>query len=239
MRDVMDEALQRLYWACRQKANFPGDVPDESNGIVTTDDILTGLHLSGPALNGARQTGQATGNHEHDDAYHEAIALMAEPESPRSNNPTSSSQSSLASPSTYSQRLVASPSLKSQSENEPNFNMHMKMHPQTVQLSSQVPARGSIHKFARPDAGTESSAHRNHAGDQYLDVDAFLDTSSCAVPAEFKPSDDFATAMLWDSGSTRSPHFFDQQSLAGAVGDSYLSPWPGSLAAAYQSVPAV
>ncbi|KAI1625555.1 hypothetical protein EDD37DRAFT_309136 [Exophiala viscosa] len=239
MRDVMDEALQRLYWACRQKENFPGDVPDESPGTVTTDAILTGLHLSGPALDGPLQTGQATGDLEHDDTYHQMITSVAEPDSRSSNNTTSHSQSSPASPSTYSQRLIASPSLNSQSENEPNFNMHMDMHPQTRQLSSHVPARGSIHKFARLDASTESSAHSNHAGDPYLDVDAFLDTSSCTVPAVFRPSDDFAAAMLWDTGSSRSPHFLDQQSLAGAVDESYLAPWPGSLAAAYQSVLAV
>lgn len=45
MRDVTDEALQRLYWACRRHEDFPGPLPDESRGNVTTYDILVGLGL--------------------------------------------------------------------------------------------------------------------------------------------------------------------------------------------------
>jgi len=45
MSEVTDEALQRLYWACRRRENFPGDVPDESKGQITTNAILRGLGL--------------------------------------------------------------------------------------------------------------------------------------------------------------------------------------------------
>ncbi|KAL6242674.1 hypothetical protein RBB50_010320 [Rhinocladiella similis] len=50
MHDVMDEALQRLYWACREGRGFPGVVPDESSGRVATDAILRGLGLDPPAV---------------------------------------------------------------------------------------------------------------------------------------------------------------------------------------------
>jgi hypothetical protein len=45
MREVTKEAIQRLYWACRRKEDFPGDIPDESTGEITTDSILRGLGL--------------------------------------------------------------------------------------------------------------------------------------------------------------------------------------------------
>ncbi|KAL2401340.1 hypothetical protein ABEF93_005176 [Exophiala dermatitidis] len=50
MQDIIDEALQRLYWACRQGRGFPGVVPDETNGRVSTDAILRGLGLSPPPV---------------------------------------------------------------------------------------------------------------------------------------------------------------------------------------------
>jgi hypothetical protein len=48
MRDVTDAALQKLYWACRGAAGFPGQIPDESTGSVSTTDILRGMGLVTP-----------------------------------------------------------------------------------------------------------------------------------------------------------------------------------------------
>ncbi|EXJ80403.1 hypothetical protein A1O1_08547 [Capronia coronata CBS 617.96] len=50
MQDIIDEALQRLYWACREGRGFPGVVPDESGGRVPTDAILRGLGLTPPPV---------------------------------------------------------------------------------------------------------------------------------------------------------------------------------------------
>jgi len=57
MQDVIDEAMQRLYWACRQGRGFPGVVPDDSSGRVSTDDILRGLGLSPPQVDNAQANG--------------------------------------------------------------------------------------------------------------------------------------------------------------------------------------
>jgi hypothetical protein len=54
MQDVIDEALQRLYWACREGRNFPGIIPDESEGTVSTDAILRGLGLHPPVMDMTR-----------------------------------------------------------------------------------------------------------------------------------------------------------------------------------------
>lgn len=50
MQDVIDEALQKLYWACRGGRGFPGVIPDESSGRVSTEAILQGLGLHPPAV---------------------------------------------------------------------------------------------------------------------------------------------------------------------------------------------
>ncbi|ETI22956.1 hypothetical protein G647_04751 [Cladophialophora carrionii CBS 160.54] len=57
MQDIIDEALQRLYWACREGTGFPGVVPDESSGRVSTDAILRGLGLSPPRVDNQRPSG--------------------------------------------------------------------------------------------------------------------------------------------------------------------------------------
>jgi hypothetical protein len=45
IREATDEALQRLYWTCRRKEGFLGDIPNESMDEVTTDAIQRGLGL--------------------------------------------------------------------------------------------------------------------------------------------------------------------------------------------------
>jgi len=50
MREVTDEALQRLYWACRSRSGFPGAPLDDSNGIPSTAAIIDALGLTRPSL---------------------------------------------------------------------------------------------------------------------------------------------------------------------------------------------
>ena len=59
MHNVIDEALQRLYWASREGRGVPGIVPDESSGRVSTDAILQGLGLSPPALERIGSSGRS------------------------------------------------------------------------------------------------------------------------------------------------------------------------------------
>lgn len=53
----MDQAVQTLYWACRQNRGFPGTIPDESGGSVSTDAILRGLGLTPPSAEMAEELG--------------------------------------------------------------------------------------------------------------------------------------------------------------------------------------
>jgi hypothetical protein len=47
LREIEHEALQRMYLACRKGRDFPGTLPDETSGRVTTHAILQGLGLIG------------------------------------------------------------------------------------------------------------------------------------------------------------------------------------------------
>ncbi|KAJ9612341.1 hypothetical protein H2200_003938 [Cladophialophora chaetospira] len=60
MQDVIEEAIQRLYWACRDGRGFPGVVPNEDSGRVSTDAILRGLGLSPPSVDNARPSGSGS-----------------------------------------------------------------------------------------------------------------------------------------------------------------------------------
>lgn len=45
MQDVLDEAIQVLYSACKRSNSFPGILPPEDGGLVSTEGILRGLGL--------------------------------------------------------------------------------------------------------------------------------------------------------------------------------------------------
>lgn len=60
MHDIIDEALQSLYWACREGRGFPGVIPDESNGHVSTDAILRGLGFVPPVVERMTGAGHAS-----------------------------------------------------------------------------------------------------------------------------------------------------------------------------------
>ncbi|KIV96142.1 hypothetical protein, variant [Exophiala mesophila] len=50
MREVMDEALQRLFNACYHNTGFPGQLPPHLNHSPSTNDILKALGLMTPEL---------------------------------------------------------------------------------------------------------------------------------------------------------------------------------------------
>jgi hypothetical protein len=53
MSEITDEALQLLYWACRHGMDFPGNLPIETEGMISTHAILEGLGLVGPIDDGS------------------------------------------------------------------------------------------------------------------------------------------------------------------------------------------
>lgn len=57
MRDITDEALIRLYWACQNGTGFPGHSIEERKGKVTAHAVLEGLGLTGPIEDDAANKG--------------------------------------------------------------------------------------------------------------------------------------------------------------------------------------
>ncbi|KAK5446395.1 hypothetical protein LTS15_009734 [Exophiala xenobiotica] len=239
----MDEALQRLYWACRQKIEFPGEVPDESTGVVTTDAILNGLGLTTPDHEDPTSPVSRT-LHEHstenDDRHEEPQLLMTPPaESDFAQNEYSAipQPSMTIPPSTYSRQIsTASPSLHSPTSSEIQSNLGMDTQPQDMHEPLQT-SRYEAHDRLKLQSATKAPDLGFNV-ESYLDVDAFLDTSSCAFPSTLQPADKFGEAMQWEPRlqQTQKSYLPEQQAGEGTVSDGYLAPWPGSLAAAYQSV---
>lgn len=58
MQDTVDEAIQRLYRACKQNACFPGVLPSETGGHATTANILQGMGFANLDLGPGRSTNQ-------------------------------------------------------------------------------------------------------------------------------------------------------------------------------------
>jgi hypothetical protein len=50
MTEATEEGLRRLYWACRNGSDFPGEIPDESNGFVATTAVLEALGINVPTF---------------------------------------------------------------------------------------------------------------------------------------------------------------------------------------------
>jgi hypothetical protein len=243
MSEMMDEALQRLYWACRHGKEFPGETPDESTGSVTTVAILDGLGLTTPnhgdPSSPVIRTQQKLPT-KNDDQRGKGQFLMTPPaesalaQNKYSTNPQSSTTKSL---STYGRKIsIASSLLHSPTSSESHSNLNIKthsqhMHESTPQTSTYDPHdRFKLHHAAEaPGPGLNT--------DSYVEVDALLHTSSCAFSNTFQPADNFGEAMYWEPAlqEAQKSYLPEQQAVDGTAWDSYLAPWPGSLAAAYQA----
>ncbi|KAK5454361.1 hypothetical protein LTS15_006361 [Exophiala xenobiotica] len=59
MLEIMDEALQRLYWACQAKEGLPEPFLNRPDGRITTKDILEGLGLESTGFSDAASSSNA------------------------------------------------------------------------------------------------------------------------------------------------------------------------------------
>jgi hypothetical protein len=229
MREALGEALQQMYWACRRRPDFPGDVPEEPTGLVTTDAILRELGLMGPALEDPTSS-QASEQHEYtikdqNQAQIRQLSMTPPAESDFTpKNSTSTSQS------------TSRPSAGPPSPNETNSDMDMDFHPQSAYMSLHASPYEPNPVATKLESAANIPRHDSNA-DSDLEVHAFLDPSSCTIPTGSTPSGNFAEAMQWYIGSVermQMSHFQDHQTWQGTMCDSDFGPWSGSLAASYQ-----
>lgn len=255
MRDVFDEAIQLLYWACRERRGFPGDILDESPGKVTTDAILRGLGLIEP---GQEDPTAATETRKELDPSEDQrldqdrpLTLSSADDSTQNHKEDLSPSRSLPSLSSRSYDGSVSgsvPALQSTTTNEMNFDMNVDVdQPET---NMQGPSTVSSCETT-PDKISAPSAMASPAGygmdvEYYRDVDAFMDANFYGMPDTSGNATlgEFTDAMIFKNhyhhhGQVNGPLFSEQQIIPAPRGDSFLSPWPGSLAAAYSSVPTV
>lgn len=142
MQQVMDEALQQLYWACRRKFGFPGEIPDESTGVITTDAILKGLGFMVP------------NNPDPLETCHHSCTPPIKRDSARSIHTASSSSFLLISPPEYGRRPSRSPSGTFPIPCEENLN-----------TDTNTPrSGGELHQALIRDLNTLSNRAQNATG---------------------------------------------------------------------------
>ncbi|KIX00984.1 uncharacterized protein Z518_10050 [Rhinocladiella mackenziei CBS 650.93] len=237
MRNVTETALQKLYWACRTKSDFPGDIPDESTGAVTTMAILKGLHL----IDEPRSSQES---HHLNSAPTKPIQIQPAPSSspikplagadhireghPASTAPALDVSQEAADNQTPSPRTVASLELVTPPEPDTAEQFAANNSPPLMRPDMKV-----------VDSHTEAFRSERHR-DSDIDVDSFLDMSSCTIPMDAQPPQNFLPLGQFSirpmTQMRLAPHLPGGQISQESVGDAFLSPWPGSYAAAYQSV---
>ncbi|OAL30354.1 hypothetical protein AYO22_01552 [Fonsecaea multimorphosa] len=265
MREVTDLALQKLYWACRRRTGFPGDIPDESNGEVSTIDILKGLGLWRPSLDESNFPGEveqaAHTFHNKGRGQRRLQAIIARDEleevEKQSDASTGSSPSSprtsnagVAVTRTNTTGNSTNTSLPLELESEvPTLCEDMDMKRQFEIASSLSPApRSANHSSKRAFSHDEQPFLRETLMEPQLDVDAFVDMSLCTSPVPQSSPPFYGQSMTFSMPALSTlpamatlPQFpygqSPHQPSRDALFDSYLSVWPGSTVAAHRAAP--
>jgi hypothetical protein len=195
MREVTDEALQRLYRACRSNSGFPGVIPDESHGPPSTTAILDALGLMQPSLEDMGAIEDVQRPVPTSLSYY---TTQSDPSTPQRGETTLSTEESsdqdehIPSPthSSFSRQSLAQ-------EPEPGpslaavFPLGTAM-PSEMDMCEQFRCAASQNSSSRRGSNTIQEKHPNtsYSSDQafdldvYLDtdLDVYLDTNSCWVP---------------------------------------------------------
>jgi len=224
MQEVMDEALQRLYWACREGRGFPGAVPDESGGRVSTDAILRGLGLSPPTMDGVAGL---EGSSEL--PLDSSIQFPNQPYNPADiqlNRPSVSTVSSSMS--------SAIPAVDGDNVIPPHF--HMQPFPLDMSTTVTGSARPSTSHHQLPSelrSETDPSPRQDYPG-PLADHDGLMfgNVGSMAYESSRRPEGQDAGPLLQREGM---PPLMPQPSWPeqARVSDADVLRWSGSLAAVY------
>jgi hypothetical protein len=245
MREVTDEALQRLYRACRSKSGFPGDIPDESQGPPSTTEILDALGLVRPSLAGMgsiENLQKSVPNSLSNSTTHSDLSKTQHPETTPPTKESFAQQEYLPSPTRSSpnmESLAQSPSPRPTLAAAPPLS---PATPPEMDMCEQFLFAASENSSSRSDPDTIEEEHPyiGHSDNSAFDLDAYLDMSSCSIPTSGPhPAYNIGTSRQYDNWamveSSHATHRVDTTvSELGTICDSYLSPWPGSLAAAYR-----
>ncbi|OAL22179.1 hypothetical protein AYO20_11220 [Fonsecaea nubica] len=258
MREVTDAALQRLYWACRRRTGFPGDIPDESKGGgVSTTDILQGLGLLTPNLDESNFLSEAEQSTTRLFSNKTPMVMVQT----RAQTTNTNTRDSVEDVDKHSATSIASTSSSSPSSTGPAVTTTTTTRRRTAQemdMKTQFEFASSLSPTGRCAALTKRApshaAHDTHDDEPFfqdqfmeprLEVDAFVDMSLCTSPSpQPPPQPSHLYGQPLSSSSTDVPGMPALPHIAyghphhpshDLVFDNYLSPWAGSVVAAQQS----
>ncbi|OQU95666.1 hypothetical protein CLAIMM_01847 [Cladophialophora immunda] len=195
MRKVTDEALQRLYWACRRKEDFPGNLPNESKGTVTTKDILEGLGLIGPELNDSPfEQSVKVADHISSSVMSHSLHAESTQSTTPSPSPTGSKQSDKSSSSrtvsillpttnwdqTQSSSGFTLPKLLNQPKNKAEGQINIGPNHLLTRPTSETNAKSNqLHVFTGASTSTSGPTYLQLQCDHFLDANLLHETTSC------------------------------------------------------------
>ena len=246
MREVTDEALQRLYRACRSNSSFPGDVPDESQGPPSTTEILDAMGLLPPSLadmGSTKNLQKSVPTSLSNSTTHSNLSKTSYPGTTHPTNKSFAQGEHLPSPTRSSpnmESLAQSPSPRPDLATAPPLR---PATPREMDMCEQFLFAASENSSSTSDSDTieEGYPFIDHSANSAFDLDANLDMSSCLVPTSGPhPTYNIGTSTQYNNWAmVESSHATLQAdttvSEPGTLCDIYFSPWQGSLAAAYHA----
>lgn len=232
----MDEALQRLYSACYHNTGFPGQLPQQVNDPPSTNDILKALGLLPPELDD--ESIDTNAHFSSSIASRRSTSPACEPhvvQNPPCLLPSLGQEDSPL-PRTSS-RLNQPSSLPS----APPVPHPHALPPPSPPLDIQAQARRmtsvSNSRPATTNRETGQRASQVHETSMTpLDMGNFIDLTLCAMPMNsVDPLSDPTLFTMPDKMPDfgYSPPAYHPLSRPVLATDSFLAPWPGSLAAAH------
>lgn len=180
---MTDEALQRLYWACRSHSGFPGDTPDESNGPPSTAAILDALGLETPSLEElgcpenlqkhSNPSGSPSSRPQQRGVSPPSAASLMQDEYLPSPTQSSFSMSSVA----HSPKSVRSLATTNNTSITPTIRPELDM-------SERLLYGASTYVSSRSNSTANSSdySYMENSSSVPFDMEIYLDTSSCTIP---------------------------------------------------------
>ena len=243
MREVTDCALQRLYWACRQGSGFPGKIPDESTGNVTSTDILKALGLIEPEFEDFKLP-EAVEPSVHTTNLADQAKRPYQTITPRDHREPIDSRSPVSSHSDISSpRFSTQPILTVGSQLSTSGPVTSNDEDDTKSLLlAFVPGNEPLHMNSKTTGSAEYSLffhQENDIAERHCgDVGSFLDLSFCTLSSSTSQSYNNHQMIPFSMAPMTTPQYSQSQSHqspSNITYDNYLPAWPGSLAAAQQA----
>jgi hypothetical protein len=226
-----------------KQSGFPGDIPDESQGPPSTTEILDALGLVRPLLadmgsieNLQKSVPTALSN----STTHSDLSKTQHPGTTPPTKESFAQDEHLPSPTRSSPNME---SLAQSLSSRPTFVAALPLKPATppeMDMCEQFLFAASESSSSRSDSNTigEEYPFIDQSANSAFDLNAYIDMRSCSMPTSGPhPAYNIDTSRQYDNWavveSSHATHRVNTTvSEPGTICDSYLLPWPGSLAAA-------